>query len=461
MNFSDIKYAYFLGIGGIGMSAIARYFNKLGVKVAGYDKTETELTITLANEGIKVHYQDDPDALLNLISSVEETLVVLTPAIPKGHKEWAWLAHNNYTILKRSAVLGLITDVYKTIGVAGTHGKTTTSTLIAHLLKQSHVDCSAFLGGISANYQSNLLLNQNKLAIENQWMVVEADEFDRSFLTLHPTTGIITSTDADHLDIYGDHKSLEASFLAYAEQVKETLIIKKELTLATNSFKTSAKVSSYSVKQEADYYADNIRITGDQYFFDLHYGNQVIENLFLGIPGLHNVENAIAASAASLIAGINAEELRHGLQSFKGVKRRFEYILKQDDITFIDDYAHHPEELRAIISSVKQMYPLKKLTAVFQPHLYTRTRDFVDGFAECLSLADDVILMDIYPARELPIEGVTSAIIYDKLTCKEKTMCNKKDALELILSKKPELLLTVGAGDIDQLIDPLKVRLAK
>ncbi len=468
MNFKDIKYAYFLGIGGIGMSAIARYFNHQGIKVYGYDKTETDLTKELVSEGIDIQFSDLGEKISNLQLPTSNTLVVLTPAIPKDHQEWKWFRENNFTILKRSQVLGIITDVYKTIGVAGTHGKTTTSTLIAHILKQSKVDCAAFLGGISSNYQSNLFLHKTEHqapSTEQQYMVVEADEFDRSFLTLHPSISIITSTDADHLDIYGEHSELKKSFMDYAMQTRHTIFIKKELELYTevvNAFhEKPKKCKSYSIKNVADVYANNIRINTDQYLFDLHIEGRVLHDLYLGIPGMHNVENAVAASASTIEAGVTDDELRAGLASFKGVKRRFEYIIKQKNNIYIDDYAHHPEELKAIISSVRQMYHDKKITVVFQPHLFSRTRDFVDGFAESLSLADDVLLLDIYPARELPIEGVTSKIIFDKMTIQNKIMCSKKDVVELIKNKRPEVLLTLGAGDIDQLIEPLRNRLNK
>jgi UDP-N-acetylmuramate--alanine ligase len=496
MNFKDIQQAYFLGIGGIGMSAIARYFHSMGIGVMGYDKTETPLTKELVAEGIQIHYDDLGSRIENFGLKKELCLVVLTPAIPKDHQEWKWLVENNFTIMKRSQVLGVITDVYQTIGVAGTHGKTTTSTLIAHILKQSTVDCAAFLGGISSNYETNLLLHKpeidsrqspngsaqpgaadstnpktttNKQQTLNEeqkaengkpetadkFMVVEADEFDRSFLTLHPSIAIITSTDADHLDIYGEHNELKKSFLAYASQCKEggALIIKKGLDITAD---LKRPFFTYSVTETADAYASNIQIAGDQYSFDLTVGERNIKNLVLGIPGLHNVENAVAASAACLLAGVSEDELKAGLASFNGVKRRFEYIIKRPDFVYIDDYAHHPEELRAIISSVKNMYPNKKIVAAFQPHLYSRTRDFVDGFAESLSLLDTVVLLDIYPARELPMEGVTSKIIFDKMTSANKILCNKAEAVELLKRQEPEVLLTLGAGDIDQLVGILK-----
>lgn len=462
MNLATIKQAYFLGIGGIGMSAIARYFRSLDIQVMGYDRTETSLTKELIAEGIAVHYEDLGESLQTLQLNKENCLIVLTPAVPKDHREWNWLQQQGYTILKRSQVLGIITDAYQTIGVAGTHGKTTTSTLVAHLLKQSQIDTAAFLGGISTNYGTNLLLHKENKSTTKQWMVVEADEFDRSFLTLHPAIGIITSTDADHLDIYGEHDALKKSFADYAAQVTQTLFIKKELNLFnehSKEMKEQKQVYSYSIIQQADVWADRITIEGDRYWFDLHYFNQTIPKLCLGIPGMHNVENAVAASAAALGAGINETELREGLSSFTGVKRRFEYIIKSKYLIYIDDYAHHPEELRAIISSVKQMYADKKITIIFQPHLYSRTRDFVDGFAESLSMADNAILMDIYPARELPIQGVSSEMILNKMTLKEKCLCSKVDLLSTIDYIKPEVLLTLGAGDIDQFVEPLKILL--
>ncbi len=457
MNIDNITHAYFLGIGGIGMSAIARYFQTMGLQVAGYDKTETDLTKELIKEGIRIHYTDEVELMKSHLSDITSTLVILTPAVPKDHQEWNWLIQNGYTIQKRSQVLGLITDSYLTIGVAGTHGKTTTSTLIAHLLKQSRLDCAAFLGGISTNYGTNLLLHKEQQDKGSQWMVVEADEFDRSFLTLHPHIGIITSTDADHLDIYGNHEELKKSFLDYASQVSDTLIVKKGIFSAdTFSNLKNKSVLTYSVHGISDVYAENIRITGDQYFFDLHIGNRILENLCLGIPGLHNVENAVAASAAAITAGISEEELREGLASFAGVKRRFEYIWRDADTLLIDDYAHHPEELKAIISSVKQMYQNRQVTVVFQPHLYTRTRDFLDGFAKSLSLADDIILLDIYPARELPIPGITSQIILDKITTNKKQLVNKLDLIGTLQKEKRDVILTLGAGDIDKLVPLIK-----
>lgn len=467
MDLKNIKTAYFLGIGGIGMSAIARYFNHLGIKVMGYDKTPTTLTNELINEGIDIHFEDIGDDVSNFGFNISNLLVVLTPAIPANHQEWAWFKNNGFNILKRSQVLGLISQNHQTIGVAGTHGKTTTSTLIAHILKQSSVDCNAFLGGISTNYNTNLLLANNESAnnhqitksTNQQFVVIEADEFDRSFLTLHPSIAIITSTDADHLDIYGEHNELKKSFLDYTNKLVSggTLIIKKELDLIND---LSVNYHTYSIQTEADTYAKNIKITKGDYTFDLVYKGTEILGLQLGIPGLHNVENAVAASAACLMSGVTESELRAALLGFKGVKRRFEYIIKSENQIYIDDYAHHPEELRAIISSVKNMYPENEIVVAFQPHLFTRTRDFVDGFAESLSIANEVFLLDIYPARELPIEGVTSKIIFDKITAKKHLVSNA-ELLEAVKTNQPKVFLTLGAGDIDLLIKPIKEILEK
>ena len=482
MDLKNIKTAYFLGIGGIGMSAIARYFNHLGIKVMGYDKTPTALTNELIKEGIDIHFEDIGDEVSNFEFNISNLLVVLTPAIPANHQEWAWFKNNGFTILKRSQVLGLISQNHQTIGVAGTHGKTTTSTLIAHILKQSSVDCNAFLGGISTNYNTNLLLTSSKFEVQSsklinnssesitsnqpinnstnqQFVVIEADEFDRSFLTLHPSIAIITSTDADHLDIYGEHHELKKSFLDYTNKLVSggTLIIKKELDLIDD---LSVNYLTYSIQTEADIYAKNIKITKGDYTFDLVYKGTEITGLQLGIPGLHNVENAVAASAACLMSGVTESELRAALLSFKGVKRRFEYIIKSENQIYIDDYAHHPEELRAIISSVKNMYPENEIVVAFQPHLFSRTRDFVDGFAESLSIANEVFLLDIYPARELPIEGVTSKIIFDKITSKKHLVSNAQ-LLEAVKTNQPRVFLTLGAGDIDLLIKPIKEILEK
>lgn len=455
MKAEQYKKVYFIGIGGIGMSAIARYFLRKGLSIAGYDKTETSLTDELISEGMKIHFDDDinliPDEFRNAFS--EDILIVFTPAVPSSHSELNYFKSKGSVPHKRSEVLGLITRGAYSSGIAGTHGKTTTSSLLAHILRSSGKDCSAFLGGITANYNSNFLLQEKDL--NNPKVVVEADEFDRSFLTLNPDIAVITSTDADHLDIYGKHEQLEESFIEYASRVKENgyLIIKSGLNIIP---KLNRKYFSYSIEKNADFKAENIQVKDGEYHFDLVTPEIKLTDLKLGIPGQHNVENAVAASAAALLQGVGAEELREALKSFLGVKRRFEYIIRRNDFVLIDDYAHHPEELRACIQSVRQLFPGKKLTAVFQPHLYSRTKDFADGFAKSLSMVDRLILLDIYPARELPLPGVTSDMILEKVTIVDKTLSSKEDLLLNLEAEKCDVLLMVGAGDIDQLVDPVK-----
>ena len=448
MELENIQRVYLVGIGGIGMSGLARYFKKRGCVVCGYDKTGTPLTEKLMNEGIPVVFLDDEDSIkVSFLEKDPNTLIIYTPAIPSDSRILNYFKNGGFIMKKRSEVLGIISKGMYTIAVAGTHGKTTTSSIIAHVLKDSGYDCSAFLGGIATNYNSNVLFG------ENNTMVVEADEYDRSFLTLHPDIAIVTSMDADHLDIYGDKSHLVESFKQFTSQLKEggRLIYKKGLDLSGGK--------TYSANVVADIQAVNVRIQDGSFYFDFKNGNLVIENIQLGLPGLHNIENAVAAIEVALHLGIDPEKIRKALASFLGVKRRFEYVVKDSSRVYIDDYAHHPEELRACITAVKSLYPGKKLTAIFQPHLFTRTRDFADGFAEVLSMIDDLIMLDIYPARELPIEGVTSAMILDKVKNASKQNLSKQDAIEYVRSNKPELLLTVGAGDIDTLIEPLKTML--
>jgi len=445
MELENIQRVYLVGIGGIGMSGLARYFKKRGCVVCGYDKTGTPLTENLMNEGIPVVFMDDEDSIkVSFLENDPTTLIIYTPAIPSDSRILNYFKNGGFTMKKRSEVLGIISKGMYTIAVAGTHGKTTTSSIIAHVLKDSGYDCSAFLGGIASNYNSNVLFG------DNNTMVVEADEYDRSFLTLHPDIAIVTSMDADHLDIYGDKSHLVESFKQFTSQLKEggRLIYKNGLDLSGGK--------TYSANVVADIQAVNVRIQNGSFYFDFKNGNLVIENIQLGLPGLHNIENAVAAIEVALHLGIDPEKIRMAMASFLGVKRRFEYVVKDTNHIYIDDYAHHPEELRACIDAVKSLYPGKKLTAIFQPHLFTRTRDFADGFAEVLSLIDDLIILDIYPARELPIEGVTSAMILDKVKNKSKQNLSKQDAIEYVRANKPELLLTVGAGDIDTLIEPLK-----
>ncbi len=445
MELNNIQRVYLVGIGGIGMSGLARYFHQLGCVVCGYDKTPTELTDSLHNEGICIIFEDKPEQVpMNFHEPDESTLIIYTPAIPKDSAILNFFTHKSFKLYKRSQVLGIISASRFTIAVAGTHGKTTTSCMIAHMLKSSGVDCSAFLGGISSNYQTNVLFGKNNT------VVVEADEYDRSFLTLHPDIAVVTSMDADHLDIYGDHAHLTESFTLFASQIKSggKLIAKQGLPLQGDI--------SYSITNDAQAKAQNIRIEQGDFYFDFVNPDITISDIQMGIAGTHNIENAVAAIEVCLLLGIDTDAIKAALASFRGVKRRFEYIVKSAAHTYIDDYAHHPEELRAIISSVKKLYPEKKLTVIFQPHLYTRTRDFADGFAETLDLCDDLLLLDIYPARELPIEGVTSELILGKMKLWNKRKCGKQEALQIIENEKPALLLTVGAGDIDQLVQPLK-----
>ena len=445
MELENINRVYLIGIGGIGMSGLARYFKKRGCDVFGYDKTQTALTSILIEEGIQISFIDELveiPAVFNLPDI--HTLIIYTPAIPRDSTILNFFLDADFSLKKRSEVLGIISKGMFTIAVAGTHGKTTTSSIIAHILKDSGYDCTAFLGGIASNYNSNFLLgNTNTL-------VVEADEYDRSFLTLHPDIAVITSMDADHLDIYGDKNQLTQSFQLFASQLKKggKLIYRKGLELENGI--------CYAANENAEVQAFNIKIMDGDFWFDFKNGSIAIDDIQFGLPGLHNIENAVAALEVSLILGISVEKIKSALANFKGVKRRFEYVVKNEKHVYIDDYAHHPEELRACIQAVKSLYPDKKLTVIFQPHLFSRTRDFADGFAEVLSSADQLILLDIYPARELPIEGVTSAMILEKIIGVDKKICGKQEAIDLIRNEKPELLLTVGAGDIDTLIKSLK-----
>jgi len=427
------------------MSGLARYFHHLGCVVCGYDKTSTDLTNDLHNEGIQVIFDDRIDWIPYSFQSPDAcTLIIYTPAIPKDSAILNFFKDKGFGLYKRSQVLGIISQGMFTVAVAGTHGKTTTSTMVAHILKDSGNDCSAFLGGLSSNYNSNVLYGKNNV------VVVEADEYDRSFLTLHPDVAIITSMDADHLDIYGDHSHLTESFKLFASQIKPggTLIHKKGLPLDTGF--------TYAVEGEADAIASNIKIENGDFYFDFKNSNTSITNIRMGIAGTHNIENAVAAIEACLILKVDANAIKSALGSFRGVHRRFEYIIKNENQIFIDDYAHHPEELKAAIKSVKRLYPNKKLTTIFQPHLFTRTRDFADGFAEALDLSDELIMLDIYPARELPIEGVNAEMILQRMKLGNKRLSSKQTVVNEIKAEKPELLLTVGAGDIDTLVQPLK-----
>ncbi len=467
MELSKIHSVYFLGIGGIGMSALARYFNAMGKKVSGYDKTSTKLTDELIAEGIDIHFEDHirniPKYLKELPFDTDNILIVFTPAVPIDHSEYVFFNLNGFNIKKRAEVLGMITQSAHTIAVAGTHGKTTTSSLVAHILKSAGLDPSAFLGGITQNYNTNLLLssklkNSELRTPDSELIVVEADEYDRSFLTLHPEIAVITSVDADHLDIYGDKGHVEESFTLFAKQVKSKLILKKSIV---DKIKTEKKPITYAVNDEsADYFASNIRIENGYYSYSIVTPLSIYEDMLMGLPGLHNVENSVAAVAIACELNISEEVIRKALASFKGVKRRFDYHIKTDKLVFIDDYAHHPEELKAAISSAKEMYPGKKITGIFQPHLFSRTRDFADDFASSLDLLDECILMEIYPARELPIEGVSSQMLLNKMKSTNKSICQKSDLVEEIGKRDIEILMTMGAGDIDTFVIPIKNKLS-
>lgn len=453
----NYKSVYFIGIGGIGMSNLARYFLSKGLNVGGYDRTETALTQALQQEGAFVHYEDRvEDIPLVFTENKEHTLVVFTPAVPASHRELLFFREQGYTIMKRAQVLGEITKTSNAICVAGTHGKTTVSSMTAHLLRQSHIDCNAFLGGILKNYNNNLLLSE-----KSNITVAEADEYDRSFHWLRPWIAIITSADPDHLDIYGTGEAYRESFEKFTSLIRSNgFLIMKKGVFVTPLTEEKVTVATYG-EEEGDYHAENIRIGNGEIQFDFVAPEKRINDIFLGVPVKINIENAVAAIAAAIQCGVTDEEVRNAIRTFGGAKRRFDFHIKSPSIVFIDDYAHHPQELTAAISSVKALYPDKKVTGVFQPHLYSRTRDFFAGFGKSLSLLEDVILLDIYPAREEPIEGVTSQLIFDCITSPEKMLCRKDELLE-ILSKKPlEVLVTFGAGDIDRLLPDIEILLRK
>ena len=452
MELNKIQSVYFVGIGGIGMSALARYFKANGFNVEGYDRTPTLLTSELEREGIGIHFEDNINLIKEDFRNPTNTLVVYTPAIPKGHEELNYFIDKGFDVKKRSQVLGILTREHKGVCVAGTHGKTTISTMISHLLKQSEVDCSAFLGGVSQNYKTNLLLSDT-----SDYVVLEADEFDRSFLQLTPFLALISSADADHLDIYGDDLSVKSSFKEFASLVKDggILLSKFEVEL---DFESRAEVRHYTYSMnntKADFYAENIRLDKGLYVFDLVTPDDKYLNLKLGIPALVNVENAVGACSAAIISGVKYEELLKSLPDFKGIRRRFDIRLKTDQFVLIDDYAHHPEEIKATINSVRALYPDQRITGVFQPHLFSRTKDFHKEFAESLSLLDELIMLDIYPARELPMEGVSSEMILDLVGIDVKKISTKADLYDEIEGLKPEVLLMMGAGDIDKEIDKL------
>ncbi|MDX2304808.1 MAG: UDP-N-acetylmuramate--L-alanine ligase [Microscillaceae bacterium] len=451
----DYKNIYFVGIGGIGMSALARWFLRHQFQVAGYDRTPSPLTHSLQAEGMDIHYEEN----LTLIPpdfQVHNTLIIFTPAVPESHAELCYFREHNFAVKKRAEVLGMLTQDHFTIAVAGTHGKTTTSSMIAHILYNSPKSCTAFLGGIMQNYDSNLLLNQHSK--EETYIVAEADEYDRSFLHLSPSMAVITSTDADHLDIYGDKSHVHAAFVEFAKKIRQNgrIFLKKDLALKHDIGNEPITIAEYALNAEAEYQAIHIEIKDGAFHFDALCQGELIENLVLYVPGYHNVENALAAIAVSHSLGINAGHIRESLKTYQGVKRRFEYILRENGRIFIDDYAHHPEEIKAFLNSVRALYPDKQLTVIFQPHLFSRTRDFADEFAQSLSMADQLMLLPIYPARELPLKGVTSKLILDKVSIQKKGIFTKETLLESLKNEIPELVLTIGAGDISEMILTIK-----
>ena len=461
MRIEDKHIVYFLGIGGIGMSALARWFLHLGKKVYGYDKTQTPLTTKLAEEGAHIHFDDAIENIpTEVLNSKDEVLVVLTPAIPENHLEYNYLIEKEYQILKRSEVLGLITKDLYSVAVAGTHGKTTTSSMIAHILKTAGKSSVSLMGGILQGYESNLIIEGEHTP--STIAVLEADEYDKSFLRLSPDIAVITSADADHLDIYGGHDEMKSSFSQFAQKVKPNghVFINELLSTWLKNEESTIGNHTYSLEKGANK-ASNIHISGTDFVFDFDGEIENIAEVNLPLPGYHNVENAIAAIAVSLQLGIDRESIKSALSSFRGIKRRFEYHIKEDDLVYIDDYAHHPMEIKAFIGSVKSLYPHKKITAIFQPHLFTRTRDFVEGFAESLDMANEVLLMDIYPARELPIEGITSAIIYEKMKNKQTHLVTDSELLDTISIINSEVFVTIGDGNIDQYVQPIKELLKK
>lgn len=437
------------------MSALAKWFNKNNYFVAGYDRTPSALTQELEDEGIIVHYDDNPDNIPDQILANKPTsLVVYTPAVPSAQKEFNFLINKGYTTRKRSEVLGIVISKFYTVAVAGTHGKTTTASMIAHMLKHSGRDIVAFMGGIATNYGSNFILNESTGS--EVVAVVEADEFDRSFLKLNPDMAVVTSVDADHLDIYGDIATLEDSFREFIKKIRANgKLFINEIIADELAGGFSGAVCTYGLNR-GQFFASNITMNDGFFEFDYSDEQYKIEGLKLGVPGFHNVENATVAIAIGLDLNLSKEEIRSGLESYKGVKRRFEYVLRTDNIVFVDDYAHHPVEITAFLNSLKALYPDKKKTVIFQPHLYTRTRDFAVGFAESLSLADEVILLDIYAAREEPIEGVTADIIYDKIPFQKKAKCVKETLLDCLTARELEVVATIGAGDISGLVAPIR-----
>jgi UDP-N-acetylmuramate--alanine ligase len=453
IQLNDIKEVYFVGIGGIGMSAIARFFNEKGVKVSGYDKTVTPLTSQLEAEGISIYYNEDVDRIPKDVQ-----LVVYTPAIPKEHKEYQYYLQNEYSVVKRSDVLQIITQSSLNICIAGTHGKTTISTMTGHLLRHSGFGCNAFLGGIAVNY------NRNFWSSDNNVVVVEADEYDRSFHKLSPDVAVITSMDPDHLDIYGTAEAMEEAFLEFTRKIKPGgWLISKHGLKRYNGMVADNHITYHLNDTNATVHATNLKVQNGSYLFDVVFGEWILKDVLLNVGGLHNVENALTAIAVSHVLKIDDEKIKHAVAAFKGVKRRFEYVIApgESEVVFVDDYAHHPEELKALITGARSLFADKKLVLAFQPHLFTRTRDLADGFAASLDMADEVMLLPIYPARELPIEGVTSDIILNKMRLEKKQIVTKEELLNEVKNKvdKNTVFVTAGAGDIDALLQDLKKKI--
>lgn len=457
MDINRVASVYFVGAGGIGMSALIRYFLSKGKRVGGYDRTPSDLTEALRKEGADIHYTDDVALVADVFKSPEDTLVVYTPAVPESHTELAYFRARGFEVMKRARVLGEITRSARGLCVAGTHGKTTTSSMLAHLLKSSHVDCNAFLGGILKNYESNLMLSDT-----SDLTVIEADEFDRSFHWLTPYMAVITSADPDHLDIYGTPEAYRESFEVFTSLIRPDgcLLLKKGVRV-TPRLREGVRLYTYSATEAADFHAENIVIRNGKITFDFVGPRVRIPEVELGVPVKVNIENGVAAMAIAWLNGVTPEEIRQGMASFAGPRRRFDFHLRTDRVALIDDYAHHPAELRQSILSVKELYAGRKVTGIFQPHLYSRTRDFADDFARSLSLLDELILLDIYPAREKPIPGVTSRIIFDKVTIPDKILCDKRELLDVIARGRYEVVLMVGAGDIDRLVEPVREILCK
>ncbi len=442
MNLNEIHKIYFVGIGGIGMSALARYFNGLGCEVHGYDKTETNLTRKLTQEGMKIHYKDTVERIPEGVD-----LVIYTPAIPKDHKELNYFFDHDFPVKKRAEVLGIISQNKKTIAIAGTHGKTSTCAILTHLLRTAGIDCTAFLGGIAQNYHSNFVEGKS------DWVVVEADEFDRSFLHLSPDYAAIMSMDADHLDIYGNKSHMADGFTAFAGKLKPGGKVFLKYGLELNE-KNDAVVS-FGI-DKGTYQSKNVRVDEGYFVFDFESPIENIEKIKFTLPGHHNVENATASIAIAQQMGVKGDAVKKAMASFKGIKRRFEFVTRSGKVVYIDDYAHHPTELKAAIQATRSLFPQKKITGIFQPHLYSRTRDFVDGFAEALDKLDEIILMDIYPARELPIDGVSSEIIFEKMKNTNKVLVTKESLMNELQGRDFEVLITLGAGDIDTFVEPIK-----